>query len=181
VENQELLNKPTFMQISVKYSLILAIASIAISLLGFMSGTSTTSSVWGMLNYVVILACCLLAMRTRRNDELEGYISYGQALGIGTMVSLLGAILIAAYQLLYHKYIDPDFYERLLTETKRRLIERETPEEQIEITMTAMQKMKSPLFLFVSTALGIFFMGFIFSLITAIFVKKANPANTYTE
>jgi hypothetical protein len=97
------------------------------------------------------------------------------------MVSLLGAILIAAYQLLYHKYIDPDFYERLLTETKRRLIERETPEEQIEITMTAMQKMKSPLFLFFSTALGIFFMGFIFSLITAIFVKKANPANTYTE
>lgn len=169
------------MQISVKYALILAIASIAISLLGFMSGTNTTSAAWGILNYFIILACCLLAMRTRRNDELEGYISYGQALGTGTMVALLAAILIAAYQLIYHKYIDPEFYERLLTETKRRLIERETPEEQMEITINALRKMKSPLFLYFSTALGIFFMGFIFSLISAIFVRKADPAKTYTE
>lgn len=169
------------MQISVKYALVMSVASIGVSLLGFMSGTGTTSGAWGILNYAIIIACCLLAMRSRRNDMQEGYISYGQALGTGTMVALLAAILIAAYQLIYQKYIDPEFYERLITETKRRLIERETPEEQMEITINALRKMQSPVLLYFSTAFGIFFMGFIFSLILAIFVKKSDPANTYTE
>ncbi|MFN4082831.1 MAG: DUF4199 domain-containing protein [Bacteroidia bacterium] len=174
--------KTNLLQIALKYALILSMATIAISLIGFITNTTTSYAwLWSLTNYTIIVICVTFAMKARKDELLNGYIQYGQALGTGTLVALFAGILMGAWQLVYQKFIDPEFFERIITETKKRMIEQETAEDKIDITIAAMQKMRNPAVIYFSSAFGILFVGFIFSLIIAIFVKKNDPSTTYTE
>lgn len=171
----------TFMQIAIKYGLILGMSGVTLSLISFITNSQFSLSwLWSTLNYVVILACVIMAMKARKLEVNKGLLTYGQALGIGTVVALFGGILVALYQLVYQKYIDPEFFDKILAEAKRSLIEKNYSEQQLETSMMMMEKMKSPAYMFFTSLLGLTFMGFLFSLIAAIFMKKQDNIQ-YTE
>lgn len=174
--------KSNNLQIAIKYSLILSLSAIALSLIGFITNT-TGSYAWlfSLANYLITIFCILFAMKARRDELQNGFISYGQALGIGILVSFFAGILMALWQLVYQKFIDPEFFERMMAETKKRMIEQETPEETMERMIAVMKKVQNPTTIFFSTAFGFILIGTVFSLIIAAFVKKTDKSDSFTE
>jgi len=142
-------SETTFLQIVIKFAFIMGMCTIALRLVGFITNSNISYSwIYNAGSYLVILICTLFAMKSRKKDLLNGYITYGQALGTGVLVSLFAGLLIGGYQMAYQKFIDPEFFDRLITETKRKLIEDEYPEYRIEMNFNLLKKMNNSLYIF---------------------------------
>jgi hypothetical protein len=103
---------------------------------------------------------------------LGGTISYGQALGFGTLMVMFASIVSAIYTFVFIKYIDPEFIDKILIMTEEQLIQQGIPDEQIEMGIEMQKKFMTPTIMSLFTIPTYTFMGFIFSLITSIFLKK---------
>ena len=58
-----------------------------------------------------------------RDDDLDGYITYGRAFGAGMLVILFGAIIYGFYIIMLVKVIDPTYIDKMLDITAAKLYE----------------------------------------------------------
>ena len=114
-----------------------------------------------------------------RNKKCGGFITYGQALGFGTLMSLVSSVLGGIYQLLLVTVIDPGFISKQVEKARIALEEKGMPEEQMEAAMKFTELFATPTVSTLSAIIGGVFIGFIFSLVIAAFVKKGNPQHYY--
>jgi hypothetical protein len=167
-------------QIVIKFSLIYALGIIALILIfALFFTTLQTSWVHSAAQYIVAATSLVFGMKARRNEQLGGYMTYGQGLATGTLIGLGAAVLVAIYQVIHLNYIDPEYMNYVIEEAKRKMIEKGNTEEQIDMAVSWMEKMKSPGIAFVLSFFGSFLMSFIFSLIIAIFMRRNNPDAAY--
>jgi hypothetical protein len=164
--------KPSFLKSSIYWGVILGIVLIIYSLLLYFVDLSLEKWV-SWVSYLIFLGGIILATVNYRNTELGGSITYGQALGFGTMVVLWASILSAIYTFVFMQFIDPGFAEKILQMTEKQLTEKGgMTDEQIEMTLDFQRKFMKPwLIAIVSVPSSVFF-GFILSLFTSIFIKK---------
>lgn len=99
------------------YGAIVGIALIIYDILLYMTGLKMQQSL-GWLNIVLYAAGLFVAIRNYRNTALNGFISYGKAVGYGFFVSLFSSILLTAYTYLFVTVIAPDFIDQSLSSKK---------------------------------------------------------------
>ncbi len=88
MENVDNIKKNSFFSATLTYGVLTAIGLIMISLMIYLFDLSGIT--WlSYLAYVVLLAGIILGTIKYRNDDLGGFITYGKALGFGTLVSVL--------------------------------------------------------------------------------------------
>jgi hypothetical protein len=105
----------------------------------------------------------------------DGFMAYGEALGLGTIVSGVAGLLNGVFVVIYNVYIEPDLMERTVEEQIVALQDRGMSQAQIEQFQNIMVFIQSPIALFFISFLSFIFFGFIFSLIISAFTKKTNP------
>ncbi|NMD00287.1 MAG: DUF4199 domain-containing protein [Bacteroidales bacterium] len=143
------------------------IVSLLIYIIGIQQNLFISFIIYGLNIFFIVYGTKHL-----RDQFQNGQISYGKALGSGTLISLFMSILVAFFIFLFFKFIATDELEKIFAQTEERLYNQGMSEDQIEMAMQMTRKMTTPLTMAIGTIFSYTFMGFIFSLITSSFIKK---------
>ncbi len=168
-------NKPTQMKVAMNYGAILGLALVALGILFYLTGwnrSMTSGLQW--INYLVQILLIVMGIKYYRDSVQGGFISYGRALGTGTLISLFAAIIISVYMYIYITYMDPTFMEFIASQQEEQLYAQGFSDEQVERSMEMARNFTSPNMMLIMAFLGTTFIGFIMSLIISIFLKKEN-------
>ena len=130
------------------------------------------SNVTGYLNYAIIIGGTGFAMWTFAKLNTEEGLPYSRALGLGTLVSLFGALIFAVFNYILFKYIEPGLIDKLLASMEQKLLASGYKDDAVENMLSFQKKFLTPGIFSFGQIFGITLMGFIFSLILAIFFKK---------
>lgn len=139
--------------------------------------SDTMSMVANLINFVVIGYFIYAAASKHKNEDLGGYISYGRAFGVGTMVLLAITVISIVWIYLYMGIIDPSSIEMAKEAAMEQMINKQgMSEEQAEQAMAMSGFMMNPVALSIIAGISMFIFGLIINAIIAAVVKKDNPA-----
>ena len=163
---------------AMNYGAALGLCLMLIALLFWVLGVDEQQSVIpSILNNVIIIGFLVYAIILYRDNMNNGYISYGASLKLGTTVAFFSSVIMAFYTFIYITYLNPDFLANILNMTEQAMLEAnpEISDQELDLGLSWTAKFMQPHWMMIMGALGGTFMGFLFSLIISIFVKKENP------
>lgn len=166
-------NSVSVKSVSMKWGLIHGLISIILFVIIDLIGMAGNQGLqW--LGLPVFIAIMVLAHREFKNDG-DGYMSYGQGLGIGTLLSVVAGIISSAFTYIYITYINTDYLSGIKEMQIMQLESQGMSDSEIEQTMEMTKMFFTPEAM---AGFGIFFgilFGFIFALIITAFTKKPKP------
>lgn len=152
------------------YGLILAVASVLVTLLAYFAGAQTERI--GIANYfyglgtLASFVVVFLGLQDERTSRPDQRMSFGGALGGATVISVVGAILISAYTYVHFTRINPDFAQYLGNYMQEKMTAAGLPDNVIEQAVSGVQK-TSPVKQAVNACIGTIIFGFILGLLLA--------------
>lgn len=162
--------KPTQFQTSLTWGLITGFAVIVYTLILYFADLMTNKPA-GYVSILISIAGIYLGTKAYRDQSLNGFISYGKALGTGVLISLFSAILSIIFITVLYTVIDTELVNKVMSESQEKLLEQGMPEEQIEKGMEMTKKIFLPMTIIGGLIFSVF-AGFVISLITSAFLKK---------
>lgn len=146
---------------------IMIVHSIVIDIMGL--NLSRYNRIAGTVLPLIGIGYAIFAFRKEYNNNL---ISYSRAFGFGVLVTVITAILISAFNVIYVTYINPDLIEAGRQMAEERMLERGFSPEMIERGMKNQERFSTPGYMFLFSTLITMVLGTIFSLIAAAVLKK---------
>ncbi len=171
--------KSNFWKSAMLYGLYIGVVITLFSVILYVTG-QTTNKVLGYISFPIYFGCILWTQFQYRNKNLNGEISYGQALGFGVAAMLFSGIISMLYTIIIYN-LDPNLIEQLKAVQEQALLAKGMSEDQVEAAMKIAGKMMSPGIMAISALIGSLFLGTILSLITSIFVKKQKKEDAFDE
>jgi hypothetical protein len=126
----------------------------------------------GYLSYLIMIGGLCWAMWSLKEYMGNSGMPYSKALGFGTLLSLFASLIVAFYTFVLYKIVDPGLIGKFLIFLEEKLLKAGTPENQIDTMMNFYKKFLTPLTLSIGQVFSLTLLGFIFSLIIAIFFKR---------
>jgi hypothetical protein len=163
--------KPSLLKSTVNYGAMLGLALVIYSLLLWMFDATFNQSL-GYVSFAITVGGIILATRAYRDQELGGYISYGQAIGVGTLTALFSGVITVIFTWLLYNVIDTGLAERNFIFMEEAYYAAGMSDEQIDVALMMAKRFTTPLIMAVMGIIGSVFFGFIFSLVTSAFLKK---------
>ena len=163
---------------AMNYGAALGLCLMLIALLFWALGVDEQQSVIpSILNNIVIIGFLVYAIMQYRDNVNNGFISYSSSLRLGTTVAFFSSVIMAFYTFIYITYLSPDFLANILNMTEQTMLEAnpEISDQELDLALSMTTKFMQPHWMMIMGVLGGTFMGFLFSLIISIFVKKENP------
>ncbi len=168
-------DKVTVSQIGLRYGIIIGLVFIVYGMIiQFLNLDMQVMQTLGYVNYAFLVVAIVLAHKAFKEGG-DGYLTIGQGLGIGTLISLIGGVISGIFSYIYIKFIDDSMLTKLTDFQIEKLEEQGLDDAQIEQAMKITSKMMSAELIPVWTVVGMVFFGFILSLIVSLVTKKANP------
>jgi len=99
------------------------------------------------LNWIAFLILAIIlfiAIKSYRDNELGGYMSIGNALGLGTVIALISGLVTALYFLIYVNVLDPGFMDESLRIAREKILERGVEGEALEQQMSIIKDLCPP-------------------------------------
>ena len=166
-------DKVTVSQIGMRYGLILGLVLVVFSLILQMTGLAANNWI-SSISYIFIIAGIVMAHKAFK-DGGDGYMTMGQGLGIGTLLSLIAGVLSSVVVFIYIKFID-DSMIQLIQEKQIEALEKQGMDDaQIEQAMKMAGAFTGPVAILIFGIIGTVVVGFILALIISLFTKKTNP------
>ena len=172
--------KSTFWRSAMAYGLYLAVALTLFSVILYVSGMILNEKM-GYISFAIIIAGIVISQINYREKELNGVISYGEAVGFGVAIMLFAGIVTALYTLILYTFVDPGLIEQMKVMQEEALLQKGMSEDQIDAAMSMTSKMMTPGWMAIMGLVGSVFMGTIVSLITSIFIKKQPNENAFDD
>jgi hypothetical protein len=174
MENYQSEPSVTTTSVGVRYGIILGIISIVYFLVLTIAGIVANQGVWQYVGMLPLVALIFLAHKYYKEHN-GGLMAYSQGLGIGTLVGLVSSAISCVFTYIYIKFIDASFLEAIKEKSYEDLQSRGLSDEQIEASMSVMEKMTSAEAIVIMGVIGGVFFGFLIALIVSIFTQKTNP------
>ncbi|GAA4275270.1 DUF4199 domain-containing protein [Aquimarina gracilis] len=162
----------------IRYGVLSAIAICALNLAGWFLGKNldySTQEVIGYTGIVVALVFVFFGIKHYRDKENNGSVTFGKALLIGVLISLIASLAFGILDVIYIKYIDPNFvteyYAHHVEQMRSSLSEAEfkVEFEKLEAQKEMFSNTFMNFFLMFTTVLII---GFIISLLSALILQR---------
>ena len=170
MEEKESTEKPSIMSVSLRFGGIMAVASIAYMMILIAVGANPFESDWkGWISALVSVGILVFAHKYFK-DNGDGYMTYGQGLGIGFLSVMVSVIVGGLFSYVYANFIDAGMMEDLWQKTAENMEAQGQSEEVIETALSWTKKLFW-LFYFLGGAFG----GLVMGLIVSIFTQKKNP------
>jgi hypothetical protein len=170
-ENQA--NAPTVRSVGLKFGAVSSIVNIVFFLVLSLSGLNAFDNKWGWIGMIFSIVILVLAQRNFK-AEGDGFMSYGQGVGIGVWMSLVAIVVGGLFTYVYANILDPATMETFYERQYEQMQERGMQDDQIEVAVSWTKKLFWPLYVF----FGMFF-GVLIALIVTIFTQKKNPDQTF--
>lgn len=171
--------KSTFWKTAALYGLYLGIVLTLFYVILYVTGQSQ-NKVLAFISYPIMAIGIIMAQINYRDRELDGHISYGQAVGFGAALMLFVGIIASLYNLIIFK-VDPSLIEQIKIQQEEAFLQRGMSEDQIEASMAMASKMLSPGWIAIMSLFGVVLVGTIISLVTSIFVKRQPNMDAFDE
>ena len=156
---------------AMSYGLYTGLALILNSVVFYVMG-SPFAPAGGYISYVIIIGGIAWSMRTYKLNSSAAGVSYGRALGLGTLQSLFASLILGFFTFVLFKLVDTTLIDKFFAFFEEQLLKSGTNENQIDTVMTMYKKVTTPLTYSFGQVFSVTLMGFLFSLILAIFFKK---------
>ena len=135
---------------------------------------NTFGEVIGYSSMVVSLLFVYFGIKHYRDRENNGIVSFGKALLIGILISLMASLAFGILDIIYVKFINPDFmtdyYNGMLEEAQS------LPAGEFEIRKAELESEKqmfsNPFMHLLIMSTMVFVIGFIISLISAMILQR---------
>ncbi len=137
---------------------------------------NTTGEIIGYGSMVVSLLFVYFGIKHFRDKENNGIVTFGRALLIGILISLMVSLAFGILDIIYVKFINPDFmneyYEGMLEQA------RSLPADEFETRKAELESEKemflNPFVHFFIMSMMVFVIGFIISLLSALILQRKN-------
>jgi hypothetical protein len=153
------------------YALVLGLIFVLLAAIDYVFKFYGFNSFLSLLNNLALIIGIIAFTLMYRNKALDGYISYGQALGFGVLLAMFTYFIAGVFAFLIHIF-DPAYIEKQLEMTADIYAQNGFSDEMIEQSIKMMRIIKSPVMTLLTTLFGGVFFGTIISLVTSIFIKK---------
>ena len=150
--------------IFIVYGMILQFLNLDMKLMGYLS----------YVNYVVLIVFVVLAHKAFKEDG-DGFMTIGQGLGIGMLITLIGTVISSIFSYIYLKFIDDSMIQKTLDFQIEEMEKKGMDDATIDQAMSITSKIMTPEIMPIMAVVFMAFAGFIISLIVSVFTKKANP------
>jgi hypothetical protein len=161
---------PSVFSVALKYGLIIAGASIVWFILQVILGMNPFVRDWkGWLGLVISVALVALAHKNFK-DSGDGFMSYGQGLGIGFVAVMVSVIIGGIFNFCYINFIDPTVMDAVW---EKALEDAQARGQNEEAAQVGIEWGKKLFWLFY--IIGGAFIALIIGLIVPIFTQKKNP------
>lgn len=154
-------------KILIAIGLVAGLIQVAVGVAMYMAGVYFSS--WSMFpTLFVLLLCIVFGTRRYRDSVLKGHITYGQALIVGIVISVMTGIVYAVYNIISISFIYPHFLEDLISVNVARLpTSQRTPE-----FIAAMRESITANTIALSNLIRLSVIGTIFSVFASLILKK---------
>lgn len=165
---------------------LIVAAWMLLAMSGYKSPNFEGSMLLGYTGMVVALSLIFVGIKSYRDKQGNGTISFGKALKMGLLITLVAStIYVIAWQIDYYFFI-PDFFEKYSAHIIRDMKAHGASPAQIQQQMTDSQQTgklyRNPLFNAMFTYIEILPVGIIMSLLAALILKrKLKEADTVTS
>ena len=165
-------------KVATKWALIYAAAAIIITYAIEFLDLDPNSPV-KFITFVPFIIFMLLA-QIEFKQQLNGFITFGEAFSTGFRYALFSGLLMAVFTYLYFSVLSSTAMDKALAISQAKMEEQNAPAEAIEKSEIIMRKYGAVIFAF-GFAISYAFFGAIISLITAAIVKKQRSAYDIIE
>lgn len=165
--------KTSTARVALKYGVVTAVVTMVYSTILNVSGLGQNRTL-ALISYVFMIVAIFLAMKEFR-EKNQGFISYGEGLGLGSLLSAVYGLLNATFTIFYIQFIDNSSIAQGLDQLREDLERQGKDDAQIEQVIEMSQKMMSPGIMFMSVVVVTLISGFIISLIAAAIMRKEKP------
>ncbi len=164
----------TTRSVGIRFGLVGALISIAYFLVLNTAGIDMSKGVWNWVGYLITLALLVLAHKSYK-DRGDGFMSYGQGMGIAFWVGLVSSVISAVFTFLYIKFIDTSFIELVRDRQIEAMQQQGMTDQQIDQAMKVAAAFTTPEAMFGFMLVGGIAITLIIGLIVSIFTQKKNP------
>ncbi len=173
------MNNQSIYKTALKYGTITGLGNFVFFLLIYFMGKNPLGN-WSWLGAWISILLIILGSKEHRNLDLGGYMTYGRGLGMGTLITVFGALLFGVLLYSFGNFIDAglaqmqidEFYQGM-EQAKKYLSEDKYSKimETFEANKSDFNMSKIAISNFEIKVLG----GFIVSLVTAGILSKKRP------
>lgn len=164
----------TTRSVGVRFGLLAALISIVYFLVLNLSGIDMTQGVWNWVGYAITLALVILGQKQFR-DKGDGYMSYGQGVGIAFWMGLISAVISSIFTYIYIKFVDTNFLELVKQRQIEAMQEQGLTDQQIDQGMQMASLFMTPEAMLLYMLIGGILITLVIGLIVTIFTQKKNP------
>ena len=153
--------------------ILIGFALIVFQLIMYLLDVPSESYV-NFLAFVVLAVGLFWSIVQFRDTRLDGFISYGKAVGSGFAVGLIASILVGIFMYFYLTYMNTGLVEQVLLTAEENMLEQNPnmTDEQIEQALSMVEIFTTPTMMAVMGFVYNVVVSVIFSLIIAIFAKR---------
>lgn len=158
---------------ALKYGVLSSIVIMIYTTILNVSGLSQNKGLVS-LTFLILVVAIVLAMKDFR-EQNKGYMSYGEGLGLGSLLSAIMGLLGSAFSMFYMQFIDNTLLTQGLDQVRADMEAKGMDDAQIDQAMELSQKFMSPGFMFAMGVFGYVLVGFLLSLIISLIMRKEKP------
>lgn len=163
----------TPVSVGIRYGILTGLAMIIVSVLLNVTEQEQGPGKW--LTTVILIGGIFLAHKYYKQVH-NGYLNYGQGVGIGAILSGVAAILNAISSYIYINFVDPGMAERILNKAQADMEARGgMSDADIERAIAWTAKFVNGPLMMVSVIFVIVLMGVLAALVISAFTKNARP------
>ncbi|MBC3540755.1 DUF4199 domain-containing protein [Rufibacter sediminis] len=175
MNEQAIMHEPavTPSSVGIRYGVITAFISIIFSLILYVTGLHTNKGL-SYASMIIPIIGIVLAYNYFKKEN-GGFMSYGQGLGTGTIVTAVSGVLSGLFTYIYLKFVDPNVLEQIRNSSIEEMENKGMSDEQIEQAVSMTEKFTTPEMMLVMGLIGAVILGFFLSLIIAAIMKRSRP------
>ncbi|MES2797702.1 MAG: DUF4199 domain-containing protein [Bacteroidota bacterium] len=168
----------TTTQTALKWGAIIGTIGIIQSAIGFVFDFNPTEGTYKWISLIIWIVITIvgltMAMKSFKSEN-EGFMTYGQGLGIGALTGGVAGLLSGIFTYIYQSFIDPSFTEKMKEAQIMAMEERGMSSEEIDRAMEMVSAFSSPSMTVVYSILGSILVYFLVSLVLAAIQKNEKP------
>ncbi len=167
---------PSVKQIALNYGILLALISIVLQVITYVTDNYLDRPWWSsLLSFLIMLGVIVYGLKAYKEGN-HGYLSLGEALKVGLAISLIAGILGAIFNYIFITFIEPEFVNQMLDLTRENMIAQNPnmTEEQMQMGITMTEKFMQPWVMSAMAIIITLFFGFIISLFAGLVMKKTD-------
>jgi uncharacterized protein DUF4199 len=169
-------------QVAMRHGVIWGLIGILVGLFAHLMGWNDPANpnvmmsiLLGLISFGISVTMIVLAVKTHRDQELGGYMSFGRGFTTGMLTTLVYAVIATVWMVIFFSFINPDMFDAIEANMMQQWEDQGMTDEQIDQAKGFASMFTGPVFMTIATFLGSLFWGAIISLIVSAVMKKDAP------